>query len=107
MPSFSASTAPAGRRRPALTAVTAVAVATLLAAAGCSGSDSGSDSGDQGGQNSRHDQDGQNRADKSAAPGDLTSQKLDWKACPTPSAAEGGGTAPPRCPAAPSGSAPP
>ncbi|WP_381804335.1 alpha/beta hydrolase [Streptomyces niveus] len=94
MPSFSASTAPAGRRRPALTAVTAVAVATLLAAAGCSGSDSGSDSGDQGGQNSRHDQDGQNRADKSAAPGDLTSQKLDWKACPTPSAAEGGGTAP-------------
>ncbi|WP_436841012.1 alpha/beta hydrolase [Streptomyces niveus] len=94
MPSFSASTPTAGRRRPALTAVTAVAVATLLAAAGCSGSDSGSDSGDQGGQNSRNDQDGQNRAGKSAAPKDLTSQKLDWKACPTPSAAEGGGTAP-------------
>ncbi|MFB8349622.1 alpha/beta hydrolase [Streptomyces niveus] len=94
MPSFSASTPPAGRRRPALTAVTAVAVATLLAAAGCSGSDSGSGSGDQGGQNSRNDQDGQNRADKSAAPKDLTTQKLDWKACPTPSAAEGGGTAP-------------
>ncbi|MFD5894483.1 MULTISPECIES: alpha/beta hydrolase [unclassified Streptomyces] len=94
MPSFSASTTPAGRRRPALTAVTAVAVATLLAAAGCSGSDSGPDSGDQGGQNSRNDQDGQNRADKSAAPEDLTSQKLDWKTCPTPSAAEGGGTAP-------------
>ncbi|MEU0954489.1 alpha/beta hydrolase [Streptomyces niveus] len=94
MPSFSASTPTAGRRRPALTAVTAVAVATLLAAAGCSGSDSGSDSGDQGGQNSRNDRDGQDRADKSAAPKDLTSQKLDWKACPTPSAAEGGGTAP-------------
>ncbi|MFC9602917.1 alpha/beta hydrolase [Streptomyces niveus] len=94
MPSFSASTPTAGRRRPALTAVTAVAVATLLAAAGCSGSDSASDSGDQGGQNSRNDQDGQDRADKSAAPKDLTSQKLDWKACPTPSAAEGGGTAP-------------
>ncbi|MFF2184386.1 alpha/beta hydrolase [Streptomyces sp. NPDC058155] len=94
MPSFSASTTPAGRRRPALTAVTAVAVATLLAAAGCSGSGSGSDSGDQGGQNSRNDQDGQNRADKSAAPEDLTSQKLDWKTCPTPSPAEGGGTAP-------------
>ncbi|WTA78365.1 alpha/beta hydrolase [Streptomyces sp. NBC_00838] len=94
MPFFSAPTTPAGRRRPALTAVTAVAVATLLAAAGCSGSDPGSEGGDQGGQNSRTGQDGQNRADKSAAPEDLTSQKLDWKACPTPSAAEGGGTAP-------------
>ncbi|MFD3919814.1 alpha/beta hydrolase [Streptomyces sp. NPDC058595] len=94
MPFFSAPTAPAGRRRPALTAVTTVAVATLLAAAGCSGSDPGSEGGDQGGQNSRTGQDGQNRADKSAAPEDLTSQKLDWKACPTPSAAEGGGTAP-------------
>ncbi|WP_405801801.1 alpha/beta hydrolase [Streptomyces sp. NBC_01506] len=92
MPSFSASTAPAGRRRPALTAVTAVAVATLLAATGCSGSGSGS--GDQGGQNSQNNQDGQDRADASAAPKDLTSQKLDWKACPTPSEAEGGGTSP-------------
>lgn len=94
MPSFSAPTAPAGRRRPALTAVTAVAVAALLAAAGCSGSDSGSDSSDQGGQNSRNDQDGQERADATAAPKDLTSQKPSWKPCPTPSAAEGGGTAP-------------
>ncbi|MEV0776152.1 alpha/beta hydrolase [Streptomyces sp. NPDC050433] len=93
MPSFSASTAPAGRRRPALTAVTAVAVATLLAAAGCSGSDSGSDSG-QGGQTSQNDPDGRDKSDATTAPQNLTSQKLDWKGCPTPSAAEGGGTAP-------------
>ncbi|MGW6509052.1 alpha/beta hydrolase, partial [Streptomyces niveus] len=38
--------------------------------------------------------DGQNTTDTTAAPQNLTSQKLDWKACPTPSAAEGGGTAP-------------
>lgn len=99
MPSFSTSTAPAGRRRPALTTVTAVTLAALLAAAGCSGSDSGSDSG-QGGQTSQNNQDGQdgqdgqNKTDKTAAPEDLTSQKLDWKNCPAPSAAEGGGTAP-------------
>nr|WP_229701362.1 alpha/beta hydrolase [Streptomyces camponoticapitis] len=93
MPSFSASTAPARRRRRALTAVTAATVAALLAAAGCSGSDSGG----QAGQNSRSDQDGQSKTDKSvktAPPADLASQKLDWKDCPTPSAAEGGGTAP-------------
>ncbi|MFE6024556.1 alpha/beta hydrolase [Streptomyces niveus] len=92
MPPFSTSTAPTGRRRPALTAVAAVTVATLLAAAGCSGS--GGDSGGQGGQTSRDEQDGQNTTDTTAAPQNLTSQKLDWKACPTPSAAEGGGTAP-------------
>lgn len=94
MPSFSASTAPAGRRRPALVAVTAVTAVTLLAA-GCSGSDS--DSAGQGGRTSQNDQDGQdgqNKTDTTAAPQNLTSQKLDWKACPTPSAAEGGGTAP-------------
>ncbi|MET9552888.1 alpha/beta hydrolase [Streptomyces sp. NPDC006645] len=92
---FPTPTAPAGRRHPALTAVTAVTVATLLAAAGCSGSDA--DSGGRGGQTSRNDQDGQdgqNTTDTTAAPQNLTSQKLDWKACPTPSAAEGGGTAP-------------
>ncbi|MEU9744098.1 alpha/beta hydrolase [Streptomyces niveus] len=96
MPPFSTSAAPTRRRRPALTAVTVVTVATLLAAAGCSGS--GADSGGQGGQTSRNDQDGQedgqNTTDTSAAPQNLTSQKLDWKACPAPSAAEGGGTAP-------------
>ncbi|MFB6951747.1 alpha/beta hydrolase [Streptomyces niveus] len=96
MPPFSTSAAPTRRRRPALTAVTAVTVATLLAAAGCSGS--GADSGGPGGQTSRNDQDGQedgqNTTDTSAAPQNLTSQKLDWKACPAPSAAEGGGTAP-------------
>ncbi|MFD4696199.1 alpha/beta hydrolase [Streptomyces niveus] len=96
MPPFSTSTAPTGRRRPALTAVAAVTVATLLAAAGCSGS--GADGDGQGGQTSRNDQDGQedgqNTTDTTAAPQNLTSQKLDWKACPTPSAAEGGGTAP-------------
>ncbi|MEW1794240.1 alpha/beta hydrolase [Streptomyces niveus] len=99
MPPFSTSAAPTRRRRPALTAVTAVTVATLLAAAGCSGSgaDSGGQGG-QGGQTSRNDQDGQedgqNTTDTTAAPQNLTSQKLDWKACPAPSAAEGGGTAP-------------
>ncbi|WP_455907182.1 alpha/beta fold hydrolase [Streptomyces niveus] len=97
MPPFSTSAAPTRRRRPALTAaVTAVTVAALLAAAGCSGS--GADSGGQGGQTSRNNQDGQedgqNTTDTTAAPQNLTSQKLDWKACPTPSAAEGGGTAP-------------
>nr|WP_051433638.1 alpha/beta hydrolase [Streptomyces niveus] len=97
MPPFSTSAAPTRRRRPALTAaVTAVTAAALLAAAGCSGS--GADSGGQGGQTSRNNQDGQedgqNTTDTTAAPQNLTSQKLDWKACPTPSAAEGGGTAP-------------
>ncbi|WP_443076347.1 alpha/beta hydrolase [Streptomyces sp. NBC_01716] len=95
MPFFSASLAPARRRRRALTAATAVTVATLLAAAGCS--DSGGGGSGQAGQNSQNDQDGQSRTgkgDKTAPPADLTSQKLDWKGCPTPSAAEGGGTAP-------------
>ncbi|MFD3484350.1 alpha/beta hydrolase [Streptomyces sp. NPDC058665] len=95
MPSFSASPAPARRRRRALTAATAVTVATLLAAAGCS--DSGGGGSGQAGQNSQNDQAGQSRTgkgDKTAPPADLTSQKLDWKGCPTPSAAEGGGTAP-------------
>lgn len=39
--------------------------------------------------------------------GDLTHQRLDWKDCPAPSEAEGGGSAPRRCRTAPNGSAPP
>jgi pimeloyl-ACP methyl ester carboxylesterase len=57
-------------RAAALTAATAVALSALLA--GCS-DDSGSGSGGE---------------------EDLTAQKLDWKDCPTPSEAEGGGAAP-------------
>ncbi|MFC8571536.1 alpha/beta hydrolase [Streptomyces sp. NPDC057245] len=57
-------------RAGALTAVTAVVLSATLA--GCS-DDSGSDSG----------------GDE-----DLTAQKLDWKDCPAPSEAEGGGSAP-------------
>ncbi|MFJ8144111.1 alpha/beta hydrolase [Streptomyces sp. NPDC096048] len=57
-------------RAAALTAATAAALSALLA--GCS-DDSGSDSG----------------GDE-----ELTAQKLDWKNCPAPSEAEGGGAAP-------------
>lgn len=39
--------------------------------------------------------------------GDLTAQKLSWKDCPAPSESEGGGSAPLRCRAVRSGSAPP
>lgn len=38
---------------------------------------------------------------------DLTAQKLDWKACPAPSEAQGGGSAPRLCRVARNGSAPP
>ena len=38
---------------------------------------------------------------------DLPTQKLSWKACPAPDAAQGGGAPPRRCPAARPGSAPP
>ncbi|WP_330173729.1 alpha/beta fold hydrolase [Streptomyces sp. NBC_01498] len=98
-PSFPTPAPPAGRRRPALTAVTAVTVAALLAAAGCSGPDGDSGAGDgPGGRNdtdtSTNGQEGRNRAESSSAPGNLTSQKLNWKPCPAPSAAEGGGPAP-------------
>ncbi len=74
-------------RAAALTAASMVVSAALLA--GCS-DDSGDGSGNGAG-------DGE----------DLTSQELDWKDCPAPSEAEGGGTAPPRCRTATSGSAPP
>ncbi len=70
-------------RAAALTAASMVVSAALLA--GCS-----DDSGDGSGNGE-----------------DLTSQELDWKDCPAPSEAEGGGTAPPRCRTATSGSAPP
>ncbi|MFJ1745187.1 alpha/beta hydrolase [Streptomyces sp. NPDC088116] len=71
------------RRGTAHTLAAVTAAAALLAATGCS--DGGSpDSGrsNSGNSNSR------------ATPSDLASQRLDWKACPTPSVAEGGGPSP-------------
>ncbi|RDG30445.1 alpha/beta hydrolase [Streptomyces corynorhini] len=78
MPTFSA------RRGTAL----AVTAAALLAASGCS--DGGtSRGGNSGGGNSPT---GSSRS--ADAPGKLASQRLDWKACPAPSASEGGGPSP-------------
>ncbi|MFD5034172.1 alpha/beta hydrolase [Streptomyces sp. NPDC058220] len=61
------------------TALAAVSTAALLTATGCSDISGSSDSGS---------------SNSTAKPTDLVSQRLDWKACPVPSAAEGGGTAP-------------
>ncbi|MDX3852525.1 alpha/beta hydrolase [Streptomyces sp. AK02-01A] len=68
-------TSPATRRGTGLAAVTAAA---LLAATGCS-DNGGADSGESG---------------STVRPKDMASQRLDWKRCPAPDTAEGGGTAP-------------
>lgn len=71
-------TTPSGLRAAARAATRAASAAVLLAAAGCA---------DNGGQDKDKDAD----RDRAEA---LASQKLDWRKCPAPSEAEGGGTPP-------------
>ncbi|MGW6744536.1 alpha/beta hydrolase [Streptomyces sp. NPDC055025] len=66
------------------TALAAVTAAALLAATGCSGSGSSAEGTSSNG----------GRANSTAVPKNLGSQRLRWTACPVPSTAEGGGTAP-------------
>ncbi|AXG80131.1 alpha/beta hydrolase [Streptomyces paludis] len=78
----------------------AVTAAALLAAAGCSDS-TGSGSGTTGASGQTGTTGAPVRANSPAAaarpselPGNLVSQRLGWKACPAPSASEGGGPSP-------------
>lgn len=78
------------RPPPALRAAALAATVTvLLPLTACSDSGDGTADTDRT-QNSPH---AANAADTSM-PADLASQKLEWKPCPAPSAAQGGGTAP-------------
>ena len=74
------------RTTPALRAAALAATATvLLPLAACS---------DDGGGTDRGTPSAASTASPTTTPGDLSSQKLDWKRCPAPSNAQGSGTAP-------------
>ncbi|MFF1837541.1 alpha/beta fold hydrolase [Streptomyces sp. NPDC058231] len=80
------------RTSPALRAAALAATATmLLPLTACSGSGGDASAGTDRTQNFPH---AANAADASV-PAALAAQKLTWKLCPAPSAAQGGGTAPP------------